>query len=179
MEIRTGFKDDRKSIVGLFTRVFSDSEGPEEGRAIGQLAQMLLERTPPQDIHVFSAWSDGVIAGCIMFTRLTFDGEPREVFLMAPVAVATAWQGRGIGQALILHGLDALRGQGVDVAVTYGDPAYYARTGFLPVSRKVVPAPLPLSQPEGWQAQSLNDRALEPMAGRATCVAAFDNPDYW
>jgi len=179
MEIRTGFKDDRTSIVGLFTSAFSESEGPEEGRAIGQLAQTLLDRTPQNDIHVFSAWRDGVIAGCIVFTRLDFVGESREVFMMAPVAVATAWQGQGVGQALISHGLDALRGHGVDVAVTYGDPAYYARTGFAPVSQQVIPAPLPLSQPEGWQAQSLNDRALEAMAGRATCVAAFDNPDYW
>ncbi|MCZ0812850.1 MAG: GNAT family N-acetyltransferase [Pseudomonadota bacterium] len=179
MRIRTGFKDERTAIIGLFTSAFSESEGPEEGRAIGQLAETLLDRTPPQDILVLSAWRDGAITGCIMLTRLTFDGEPREVFLMAPVAVATVWQGQGIGQALISHGIDVLRGRGVDVAVTYGDPAYYARTGFQPVSQEVVPAPLPLSQPEGWQAQSLNDRGLEPMAGRATCVAAFDNRDYW
>jgi len=179
MHIRTGFRDDREAIIGLFTDAFSDAEGPEEGRAIGLLTAALMDQTPAADIIVFSAWRDEAIAGCILFTRLTFEDDPRDVFLMAPVAVATGCQGEGIGQALISHGLDALRGRGVDVAVTYGDPAYYSRTGFVPVTDEVVPAPLPLSQPEGWQAQTLNDAPLEPIRGRARCVAAFDNPDYW
>ena len=54
--------------------------------------------------------------------------------MMAPVAVATAHQGKGIGQRLISHGLDALRREGVDIAVTYGDPAFHGRVGFKPVS---------------------------------------------
>jgi putative acetyltransferase len=99
--------------------------------------------------------------------------------MMAPVAVATERQGKGIGQRLIAHGLDALRQEGVDIAVTYGDPAFYGRVGFNPVSEADLPAPQPLNQPQGWIAQSLTDAPLTPLRGPARCVAAFDDPALW
>jgi putative acetyltransferase len=98
---------------------------------------------------------------------------------MAPVAVATERQGQGIGQRLIAHGLDTLRQEGVDIAVTYGDPAFYGRVGFNPVSEADLPAPQPLNQPQGWIAQSLTDAPLTPLRGPARCVAAFDDPALW
>ena len=93
--------------------------------------------------------------------------------------MATAHQGKGIGQRLIAHGLDALRQEGVDIAVTYGDPAFYGRVGFKPVSEADLPAPQPLNQPQGWIAQSLTDAPLTPLAGPAACVPAFDDPALW
>jgi hypothetical protein len=39
--------------------------------------------------------------------------------------------------------------QGIDTFMTYGDPAYYGKVGFLPVAEHVVPAPFPLSMPIG------------------------------
>jgi predicted N-acetyltransferase YhbS len=99
--------------------------------------------------------------------------------MMAPVAVAPAHQGQGIGQRLIAHGLDALRQEGVDIAVTYGDPAFYGRVGFAPVAEAVLPAPQPLRQPQGWLAQSLTGAPLTPLCGPVRCVAAFDDPALW
>jgi putative acetyltransferase len=99
--------------------------------------------------------------------------------MMAPVAVATAHQSKGIGRRLITHALDALRQEGVDIAVTYGDPAFYGRVGFEPVSEADLPAPQPLNQPQGWIAQSLTDEPLTPLSGPAACVAAFDDPALW
>jgi predicted N-acetyltransferase YhbS len=99
--------------------------------------------------------------------------------LMAPVAVASEHQGNGIGQRLIAHGLDALRQEGVDIAVTYGDPAFYGRSGFKPVTEAELPAPQPLNQPQGWIAQSLTEAPLTPLRGPARCVAAFDDPALW
>ena len=110
---------------------------------------------------------------------MTYVGDPRRVFLLSPVAVATAHQGKGVGQRLIAHGLDALRREGVEIAVTYGDPAFYGRVGFVPVSEMDLPAPQPLSQPQGWIAQSLTDAPLTPLLGPARCVAAFDDPALW
>ena len=75
--------------------------------------------------------------------------------------------------------LDALRQEGVDIAVTYGDPAFYGRVGFKPVSEADLPAPQPLGQPQGWIAQSLTDAPLTPLRGPARCVAAFDDPALW
>ena len=168
-----------KAIAALFTATFADSEGEAEGALIGALVCRLIAQTPAADLRVFTAWTDGQLVGGILFTRLTYEGDPRVVFLMAPVAVATAHQGRGIGQALIAHGLAALRREGVAVAVTYGDPAFYGRVGFQPVTEADMPAPQPLSQPQGWIAQSLTETPLAPLRGPARCVAAFDDPALW
>ena len=99
--------------------------------------------------------------------------------MMGPVAIATAYQGQGIGQRLIAQGLDVLRQEGVDIAVTYGDPSFYGRVGFKPVSEADLPAPQPLQQPQGWIAQSLTNAPLTRLRDPARCVAAFDDPALW
>ena len=166
------------AIEGLFRATFTASEGAEEGELIGGLARRLMAQTPPDDLRVFSAWGSSHLTGAILFTRLAF-ADDRTVFLLAPVAVATDRQGQGVGQALIRHGLGALRAEAVDIAVTYGDPAFYGRVGFLPVTEADIPAPHALNHPQGWLGQSLTDAPLSPLQGPARCVAAFDDPRLW
>lgn len=168
-----------EEIVALLTRTFAASEGEAEGRLIGGLVRDLLSTTPQADLTVFSARDGGSIVGCIMFTPLRFEDDTRKVALLSPVAVASGRRGQGIGQALLRYGLDALRADGVDVAVTYGDPGYYGRIGFSQVTGDDVRPPLPLSQPEGWLALSLDDRPLTPLKGPSRCVAALNDPGYW
>jgi predicted N-acetyltransferase YhbS len=179
MDFSTNYETNSDAITDLFSATFTASEGAEEGALIGALARRLITETQAQDLRVVTAWEDGTLLGGIFFTRLTYEGDPRTVFMMAPVAVATAHQGKGIGQQLIAHGLDALRQEGVDIAVTYGDPAFYGRVGFEPISEANLPAPQPLQQPQGWIAQSLTDAPLTPLRGPAACVAAFDDPALW
>jgi len=179
MDYSTEYKTQADAIRALFTNTFSDSEGAEEGALIGALARRLIAETPADDLRVVTAWNDGALVGGIFFTRLTYAGDPRTVFMMAPVAVATAHQGQGLGQRLIAHGLETLRHEGVDIAVTYGDPAFYGRVGFAAVTEADLPAPQPLNQPQGWIAQSLTDAPLTPLHGPAHCVAAFDDPALW
>jgi GNAT superfamily N-acetyltransferase len=104
-----GLHHPRRGDCGALRVDLHASEGAEEGALIGALARRLIAETPAEDLRVFTAWEDGTLLGGIFFTRLTYAGDPRTVFMMAPVAVATAHQGKGIGQRLIAHGLDALR----------------------------------------------------------------------
>ena len=168
-----------EALAALFESSFAASEGVEEGALIGALVRRLIVETRAEDLRVVTAWEDGTLVGGIFFTRLTYAGDPRTVFMMAPVAVATAHQRKGIGQRLIAHGLDVLRKEGVDIAVTYGDPAFYGRVGFKAVSVADLPAPQPLNLPQGWIAQSLTEAPLTPLRGPAQCVAAFDDPALW
>jgi putative acetyltransferase len=179
MNYSTDYTTHAESIAELFASTFTASEGAEEGALIGALVRRLIAETAREDLRVFTAWEDGAHVGGIFFTRLTYEGDPRTVFMMAPVAVATAHQGKGIGQRLIAHSLDALRREDVDIAVTYGDPAFYGLVGFEPVSAADLPAPQPLNQPQGWIAQSLTEAPLTPLRGPAHCVAAFDDPALW
>lgn len=177
-----GFTSDYQTrtdeVAALFTATFTASEGAEEGALIGALVRDMLQ-TPEDDLTVFLSLDADRVTGGICFSRLSFPQDLRRVFLLSPVAVATAEQGKGVGQALLRHGLQTLRAQGVDVAVTYGDPNYYGKVGFRPVTADMVPPPLPLNHPEGWLAQSLDGAPLAPLQGPSTCVAALNNPDYW
>ncbi|WP_424972702.1 GNAT family N-acetyltransferase [Dinoroseobacter sp. S76] len=166
------------AIASLFETTFTASEGREEGALIGALARRLMTDTPPSDLRVVTAWDGGALVGAILFTRLIFE-DPRPAFLLAPVAVAPDRQGEGIGQALITHGLGLLREDGVEIAVTYGDPAFYGRVGFTQVTEATVPAPHRLQFPEGWLGQSLSTAALAPLNGPAICVSGFNDPRLW
>ena len=165
-------------IKQLFTKTFTDSEGRSEGTLIGALAHELITDTNPEALYCFVATDKEQIVGCIIFSRLTFERDVN-AFLLAPVAVHTNYQGQGIGQGLITFGLNTIKEDGVELAFTYGDPHFYAKVGFRPISEEIVKAPLTLTYPEGWLAQSLAGDQVEPIPGKSSCVEALNKPAYW
>jgi len=169
---------DPTTIERLFTSVFGQSEGESEGALIGELVHDLMATTPPHDLYGFCAINGERLVGSIFFSRLRY-ATNATVFLLSPVAVHSADQGSGIGQQMITHGLRQLAADGVDAVLTYGDPAFYAKVGFQPVTGDTIPPPFALSQPEGWIAQSLTDDAVESLTGPCRCVPAFDTPALW
>lgn len=178
MKLSSYKESDKYEIKQLFEDVFTESEGPEEGRLISGLVLDLLNTTKSQDVFGFVAGEGEQITGGLFFTRLHFD-EPIEVFILSPVAVKTECQGKGIGQKLINYGLEQLRDKGVRLVFTYGDPGFYSKVGFKQITEKVVQAPIPLSQPEGWLCQSLDGNEIKPVSGRPCCVEALNKPGYW
>jgi len=171
-------KNSMEELASLFTSVFSSSEGEQEGRLIGSLASALAARIDNQEIICIGAYKDGIMIGAIFFTRLFFR-ESIEAYMLAPVAVSTAHQGKGVGQALINFGLRELKNRSATLAVTYGDPAFYSKVGFLTISENVIKAPLPLSLPQGWLGLSLSGKPIPTLESRPLCVREFDNPEYW
>lgn len=176
------------AIVDLFRETFAASEGAAEGESIGALVRDLLVGTAPEDLRVFTAEAEGLTPAAIpaaipaavaIFTRLSYPQDDRTVFLLSPFAVATARQGRGIGPELLVQALDALRTGGVDVVVTYGDPAFYGKVGFAPISQDIAQPPLPLSRPEGWLGYWPGAGEIAPLAGPSTCVTALRDPRHW
>ena len=178
MKYRQSTEGDRLPVIQLFTSVFSDSEGESEGKIIGRIAQDLFEKTAARDLYSFVADSDGLLVGSAFLSRLTLE-QDLSAFLLAPVAVSSDQQGKGIGQALIRHALSVLREQGGKVAITYGDPAFYGKVGFQALSQDTIAAPYELSQPHGWLGQSLVGNALETLSGKCACVEAFRDPALW
>lgn len=179
LELSAGHGGREQPIVELCASTFEASEGVEEGERIRRLVTELLRATPPEDVATFCAHEGPTLLGCIVFSRLRYDQDDRRVFVLAPVAVRTDRQGEGIGQQLLRYGLEQMRGRGADVALTYGDPAYYAKVGFRQVTQEAVPPPLPLSFPHGWLGQSLTDQDLTSLRGRCRCVPALHRPEYW
>ena len=65
--------------------------------------------------------------GHVLLSRMT---APVRALALAPLAVATDWQRRGIGTALVEAALERARAAGSQAVFVLGDPAYYRRFGF-------------------------------------------------
>ena len=178
MKLSTYKKSDIEEIKQLFLRVFSDSEGQEEGSLIGSLVLDIMTSTNSQDLYGFVATENDQIIGSIFFTRLTFENGVN-AFILAPVAIHASCQGKGIGQKLINFGINQLKENGVRIVFTYGDHNFYSKVGFKLITEKIAKAPLKLTYPEGWLAQSLVSDEIEPIGGDSSCVEAFNKPEIW
>lgn len=165
-------------IKQLFTKVFSDSEGQSEGLLIGNLVYDLMTGTDVQDLYGFVAIENEKIIGSIFFSRMTFENKVN-AFILSPVAIHTNYQRKGVGQKLINFGINHLKEKGVGLVFTYGDPKFYSKVGFSLISEKLVKAPLTLTYPEGWLAQSLVGDEIESITGDSYCVEALNKPEYW
>jgi putative acetyltransferase len=128
---------------------------PGSGEA-GLVAALRLSARPFVSIV---AEEGGSLIGHVALSPVAFDPMPDHYHLalgLAPLAVAEAHRGQGIGAALVEAALEAGRDIGADVVVALGDPAYYGRFGFGPASalrlRCVYEAPA-----DAFQAIALRD----------------------
>lgn len=169
---------DAKQVTQLFTAVFTASEGFEEGKLIGKLVSELARNIDNKEIFCFGAYNQERLVGSIFFTRLRFAGA-YSLYMLAPVAVRAENQGKGIGQSLINYGIKEMKNQSVAAVVTYGDPCYYSKVGFQPLSESVIQAPFALTMPEGWQGQSLTNDPIPTINERPICVKEFNDPSLW
>lgn len=179
MEFTTEYTDKADAIIAMFFDTFTASEGDEAGTLIKALVTDMLTSLASDDIHVFSAIENGEVLASIVFTRMTYVDDTRTVFILAPVAVATAQQGKGLGQRLINHALQALLDCGVDVALTYGDINFYSKVGFAQITEADAQPPLPLQYPEGWLGQTLKKEPFLPLKGPSKCAVPLDDPSHW
>lgn len=171
-------KQHRAQVTQLFRQSFTEHEGADEGDLIAQLVHELSGTLNHIDPVGYATLENDEIIGAILFTRLEFSS-PVSVYLLSPVAVATEHQQKGVGQALIRHGLNALKTKAVSVVITYGDPNFYGKVGFEPLPESVIKAPMPLSHPIGWQGQSLQDGPIPTLQGQPTCHVVFRDPALW
>ena len=178
MQYTTIQTKDFNDMIQLFITTFSASDGPSEGAMVGCIVRDLIDLTPPDDLYGFTARTENHLVGGLFFSRITYPHSIHAV-LLSPMAVATAHQRRGIGQKLIQFGLDTLTKDGMELVLTYGDPAFYSRIGFRQISTEQIPAPYPLQHLEGWLAHPLNQHALPQITDTPTCAEALNNPAYW
>jgi putative acetyltransferase len=131
MTIREEQSDDVAAIRRVILEAF---DGPAEAdlvdklRANGKFALSLV------------AELDGQVVGHILFTEVAIeDAEPSEpcprALGLAPLAVLSEFQRKGVGSALMRRSLERCREMGHDAIVVVGHPEYYPKFGFLPASR--------------------------------------------
>lgn len=129
MELRGELPSDALAVRDLHLGAFGD-----HGRVVVDLVGSLRDTITPEDGLSLVAERDGRVVGHVMFTRSLLDAPRRlvDVQVLSPLAVTPGLQGRGIGSALVRHGLEILGRRGVPVVFLEGDPGYYSRLGFEP-----------------------------------------------
>ncbi len=103
--------------------------------AFGQSAEADLVRNMHSDgdlILSLIAYNDQP-AGHIAYSHLVLhEASDLKACVLAPLAVAPAFQKQGIAAALVRHSLERLKADGYDLVVVLGEPHYYGRFGFDP-----------------------------------------------
>jgi putative acetyltransferase len=121
--IRPERAEDGEAIFGVHAAAF-----PTDAEA--RLVQVL--RAGGKAVVSLVAEAAGAVVGHVLFSPVTVDDRPgpRPGVGLAPLAVVSAQQRRGIGARLVAAGLEASRRAGMGFAVVLGEPAYYTRFGF-------------------------------------------------
>ncbi|KIF74858.1 acetyltransferase [Streptomyces sp. 150FB] len=129
MDLREERPSDRQALRDIHLRAFGD-----HGPVVADLVDSLRDTVSPESGLSLVAEHEGESVGHVLFTRSLLDAPRRliEVHVLSPLAVLPGFHNRGIGSALVRHGLKALSERAVPVVFLEGDPGYYSRFGFTP-----------------------------------------------
>ncbi|MEM1080192.1 MAG: N-acetyltransferase [Pseudomonadota bacterium] len=155
--------------------------GAEEGPLIVELLQRIWADASARPWVSLAAKDDGQMLGHVLFTPVKIEGAawPRSTYILSPLAVLPPHQRSGIGRALIESGLRQLHAAHGRVVLVYGDPAYYARSGFQPAQPLGLQPPHPIEYHDGWQIQTLQPDALVSGPGVVQCCESLNDSRHW
>ena len=114
LEIRESTQADVDLIKTLYPQAFSEED-------LVPLVSDLLDAAPATVSLVGVV--DAAIVASIIFTVGDVTGWDGKVTLLAPLAVAPGWQGKGIGSARVQRGLRRMEEEGIARVFVLGDPA--------------------------------------------------------
>lgn len=169
LEIREGRPGDEAAIEALYPDAFPDED-------LLPLVKDLLQMEPAALSLVGVIGSS--LVGHVVFTRCRVGESNENVDLLAPLAVAPAFQKQGVGSALVRAGLDQQARAGAAWVYVLGDPNYYKRFGFLPETAVTPPYPLPDEWLGAWQSIALA-KAAPPPRGKLSVPRPWRRPALW
>jgi putative acetyltransferase len=131
LEIRPERPEDLAEIAALIRASFDQTDGAE----VEMIASIRSSGGYIPELSLV-ATSNGLIVGYSMIHHVWLRGEhPMRVLDLGPVGVRPDDQRRGVGSALIWHGLERSRDRGEACVTCLGHESYYARFGFVPSER--------------------------------------------
>ena len=124
IQIRDETPADRERVFAIHAAAFAQ---PNEAKLVDAL------RASAHPHLSLVAEVEGTVVGHVFFSSVSIESAPHAPTAagLAPVAVDPLHQGRGIGSALIRAGLKRCPQIGWRAIFLVGDPAYYARFGFV------------------------------------------------
>jgi putative acetyltransferase len=129
MQIREEQQSDVAAVQQLHRAAFAHQADQVDG-LVHDLRRSL---TSEPGLSLVAVARDEVV-GHALFTRNLLDAPSRlvDVQVLSPVGVRPDVQRRGVGSALIRHGIKVLSARAVPAVFLEGSPDYYSRFGFEP-----------------------------------------------
>lgn len=112
------------------------------------------------------------VVGHVIATRGTVEPGGAPALGVGPLGVAPAWQGHGVGAALMHALLGAAEATGETIVCLLGSPRYYRRFGFRPAVEAGIAGPDP-AWGGAFQARTFGTGPVEP--GTFRYAAPFDD----
>jgi predicted N-acetyltransferase YhbS len=155
LTIRHELLADHAAIERLHERAF----GP--GR-FARTAFRLREGVPQDPALSYAAHVGTFLVGSVRVTQVSAGGHP--ALVLGPLTVDPAFEGRGIGAALMNASIESAREAGHDLIMLIGDAPYYARFGFKPIPPEQLILPGP-ANPSRFLALELVEGVLDRRRG--------------
>jgi len=135
----------------------------------------LREAAPPVPDLCFVAEEEDELVATLRFWPVTLPGGG-QALLLGPLAVRPERMGKGIGRALVRHGIARARLRGWQAILVVGDPKYYEPFGFTREAALRLRLPGPVDY-DRFQGLALTHGALDGLVGtiapgRKTAVSA-------
>ncbi|HWQ46234.1 MAG TPA: N-acetyltransferase, partial [Longilinea sp.] len=124
--LRNETKADEAAIYALTEAAFADMEISDHTE---QFIVDALRKAGALTLSLV-AEVDGQVVGHIAFSPITISDGTQGWYGLGPVSVLPAYQGKGIGKALINEGLARLKSMGAKGCCLVGHPEYYPQFGF-------------------------------------------------
>jgi putative acetyltransferase len=120
------------------------------------------------------AEEEGELVGHILFTKLVVETvDDRLVGIsLAPMAVRPSYQNKGIGSALVKHGIEKVRELGYPFIIVLGHPWFYPRFGFSAELARSLECPFGECG-DAWMALELKPGALQDVQGKVVYPPEF------
>jgi predicted N-acetyltransferase YhbS len=154
--IRSESPLDAEAVERLHERAF----GPGRfARSAYRLREGNVAHTPQ---YCLSALVGSLLVGSLRMSPVLAGGVP--ALILGPLTVDPAFEGIGIGGALIREALARAKAGGETLVLLVGDEPYYQRFGFTVVPREKLTMPGPVD-PSRFLAVELGDGALAAASG--------------
>ena len=183
MEIVFAKMEQNQAVQNLHQLAFGVADSKEKGVVIGELVKSLLADPTAEPRCSLVAVEQVMVVGHVLFTKVHIEGATTNVAaqILAPLAVHPDFQAKGVGEKMIMAGLDALRKSKTQLVFVLGHRGYYPRCGFTPagVCGFEAPYPIPAEHASAWMVQELIPGTIGTIKGKIRCAETLHQPEHW